>query len=132
MAYGTQRGADIIIATGESASNGIDLWGMQLVGLDMPSAWTAAAVAFQVARSTTETEMETDGNSAYRDLYDKTQRVILTVAASQRVVFDADTIAKFQGVRHLKVVSVDGSTGAAVTQEAARTIVPLVGQTLNA
>jgi hypothetical protein len=124
---GVQRGQTATITSGESVSDEVDLFSLQLVGFDMPALWTAADIAFKVA----EVGDAFSGDHTYRDLVFGGAVYYIPAAAGQAVRFDADTIARFQGVRHLKIVSWDSSGGAAVNQGADRVIVPIVGQTLN-
>jgi hypothetical protein len=41
--------ATVVIANGQSASDGLDTGGMVVVGLVMPAAWTAADIAWQAS-----------------------------------------------------------------------------------
>lgn len=119
---GVQRGGDLIIPINDSVSSACDLWGKQLVGFIMPDDWDAADLTFKTAL----TGDAFSGDNTYRDLYHQTILVIVNVAGGKQVNFDLDTIAKFKGVRHLKVVSYSGAGGATVNQTTARTIIPLV------
>jgi len=92
-----------------SLSAAVDLMGGRLVGIQMPSAWTAAGLTFQASA---------DGET-YADLYDDGgNEVGGSAAASRYIVFDAG--ANFEGVRWLKVRS--GTAASAVNQDATRTL----------
>jgi hypothetical protein len=96
------------IANGESLSSAVDLQDGRAARIDMPSAWTAADLTFQVSP---------DGNT-YTDLYeaDGTEYTV-TAAASRSIILP---IADFLGIRYLKVRS--GTSAAAVNQGAARNL----------
>lgn len=101
-------GAQVFTATinaGASLSQAIDLVDTRLFGFQMPSAWTTAAMTFQVSA---------DGVT-YNDLYDDTAtETNLTVSASKFIVLSNPQ--RFLGIRYLKVRS--GTTGSAVNQSA--------------
>jgi hypothetical protein len=105
------------IANGASLSDAVDLLKHEVVGLVMPSAWTAASVTFQGSQ---------DG-STYNDLYDSggTEKSY-TVAASRHVLLSAPE--DFRGVRYLKVRS--GTAGTPVNQGAERIIKVLIKDVL--
>ena len=93
------------IAAASSLSGEVDLGAFQLVGINMPAAWTAAALTFQVSTDggTTWTEMTTSAGAA----------VSYTVAASQFIAIDPTL---WQGVTAVKVRS--GTSGTPVAQGA--------------
>lgn len=96
------------ITSGQSLSAAVEIVAQRPVKLNMPAAWTAASITFQVS---------TDG-STFRDLYDVGgTEYALTVAASRCVILNPDT---FTGAKAIKVRS--GPTGAAVNQGADRAI----------
>lgn len=98
----------VIIANGESLSSGTKIGGAAIVGVELPAAWTAANLTFQVS---------TDG-SAYKDLYDSTgAEIVVTAAASRYVRLPA---VDFFGFRYVKVRS--GTSGTPVNQGAERSI----------
>ncbi len=106
---GIANGASLS-STGGDASGAITVTGKALVGLQMPSAWTAANLTFSGSM---------DGGATYNDLYDEvgTERSVVA-AASRSITLDP---AKFLGLTHIKVRS--GTTGTPVNQGAARTII---------
>lgn len=102
----------VTIASGASLSDASDGKGKTLVGVEMPSAWTAAALSFMVSN---------DG-STYVPLYD--QGVEVTIPSSLIGTAEARSFAldptQFLGFRYVKVRS--GVNGAAVNQGAERVI----------
>jgi hypothetical protein len=83
-------------------SDAQNLTGLCLVGIQSPSAWTAAGLSFSVSA---------DG-STYADLYDDAgNEVTATAAASRGIALDYST---FLGWRCLKVRS--GTNGTPVNQ----------------
>lgn len=109
----------VTIANGTALSSAVDLYGGQLVGVQMPAAWTAAALTFQGSYDGT-----TFGNVKGTD----GTEVSWTVAAGE--VIRAFHYEAFWGLRHLKVRS--GTAGTPVNQTAERTLqllvrVPAVG-----
>lgn len=96
------------IANGQSLSDAIDLGGLRLVSIVMPSAWTAANLTFQVSH---------DGTT-YNNLYDAGGSEVTTTAAASRYIY-LDP-AFWSGIRFLKVRS--GTSGAAVAQGAERLV----------
>ena len=103
-------GTSVVIANGASLSGVADLTGFMLAGIQMPSAWTAASLTFQVSL---------DGTT-FQDMYatDGTEVTVTGAAASRFLAF---VPSDFAGARYLKVRS--GTSGSAVTQGAARTLV---------
>lgn len=101
-------GQDATIANGAALSGAVDLQGNTIVGIQMPSSWTAANLTFQGSA---------DGTT-YQDVYDTSgTEVVITAAASRCIVVNPAT---FQALRFLKIRS--GTTGTPVNQGAARTI----------
>lgn len=96
----------ITIANGGSLSSSIDFGTARLSLINMPAAWTAATLTFQVS---------SDGTT-FRNLYmsDGTEYSI-TVGASQSVIVP---LVDFLGIRFLKIRS--GTSGGAVNQGADR------------
>lgn len=108
---------DVTIPSGATGlSDGFDLKGYTLVRIDMPAAWTAANLTFQVS---------TD-DSTYNDLYISDAEYTLTAAASRAL-----GVAAADGVRmhrYLKVRS--GTSGAPVDQGTDR-VLRLVGYEMS-
>jgi hypothetical protein len=83
-----------------------------LVGIQMPSAWTAASLTFQASN---------DGTT-FTNLYDAAgNEVSVTTDASRWIALDP---ADFAGITHLKVRS--GTSGTAVNQGADRVLTLIV------
>lgn len=101
------------IANGASLSGAVPIGEKVITGIVMPSAWTAAALTFQVS---------VDDGTTWSDLYDSTgTEVNFPTAASRFVAVDPSL---WLGVSHVKVRS--GTAGVAVNQAASRAI-SLVG-----
>lgn len=99
----------VTIAASGSLSDVGDLQGYALVGIEMPSAWTAAAITLQGAASAA-------ANVA--NVYDKAgAEFTLTVAASRFVAILPSDLA---GIRYIKARS--GTAGTPVAQAAAAAI----------
>jgi hypothetical protein len=94
------------IQSGQSLSNAVSLGKWSLVGIVMPSAWTAASLSFQASP---------DGTNFYELYYlsglAATNYVITSPAASQFIQLDP---TQWRGLDLLKVRS--GTSGAPVTQ----------------
>jgi len=100
---------NVTIANGESLSAAANLDRLALVGIVMPSGWTAADLTFQACETY-------DGT--YVDIYDTGgNEVTVTTAASRWIAIAPQD---FLSARFLKVRS--GGAGAAVNQAADRTI----------
>lgn len=100
---------DVTIANGGSLSAAVDMGRNELVRIDLPSAWTAAALTFQVSvDGTTFTNLYISGSE-----FSKTE-----AAASRGVGIDYSDAVKMH--RYIKVRS--GTAASAVNQEAARTL----------
>lgn len=95
------------IASGGSLSSAIDIGNAKLVGIQMPSSWTAASLTFQASY---------DGLT-YADLYDNGTERAYTVSSSR---FLALNVADWLGVRWLKIRS--GTSAAPTNQGADRSI----------
>ena len=100
------------ILNGASLSDAIDLGvGPQMVGIQMPAAWTAADMTFQAS---------VDG-ATYANLTDDAgTEVTFTVSASKFVTLRTAALDLFYGKRYLKLRS--GTAGAATNQGADRAI----------
>lgn len=96
------------IANGQSLSNAVDIGNKTLLGIVIPSSWTAANLTFQVS---------TDGIT-YNDVYDNlgTEKNV-TAAASRYIIIDP---VDFIGAKYIKVRS--GTAASAVNQGAERIV----------
>jgi hypothetical protein len=108
MGAGNTEQKAVAIANGASLSDAVNLAGFRAVGIQMPSAWTAANLTFQASF---------DGTT-YVDLYDDAGNEQTATAAASRFMFL--TPAEWAGIRYLKIRS--GTTSVPVNQGAARTI----------
>ena len=120
VARGYQSGVEpttVVIANGGTLSAASDLGGKTLVGVITPTAWTAAAISFDV---------NADSGATFYPLYNQSGEVsiasadIATGAARWFSVEPSD----FAGVRELKIRS--GLNGATVAQGAERTLTLVV------
>lgn len=103
----------VVIANGASLSGAVSCEGQTLVGIQMPAAWTAAALTFQVATDS--------ATGTFQDAYDDGGTEISVTAAASHFI-PINTLAKqLRNVRFLKVRS--GTGGVPVNQAAARTLV---------
>lgn len=107
-----------LAASGKSASlsDKVDLQTIGptsgIIAIQMPTAWTAAAITFQGSPSLQD---------PFQDIYDQGgTEISITVDASRYVVLDQDTRSKLMGLRFIKLRS--GTTGTPVNQAAERTI----------
>jgi hypothetical protein len=101
------------IAANASLSEAIDVTGLVCLTLEMPAAWTAAAITFAGSL---------DGENFF-PVYDTNgDEVSITVAASRVIPLD---LTRFHGLRQLKVRS--GTAGVPVNQAADRVIKIRVG-----
>lgn len=99
------------IASGASLSDAIDISEAVLVGIKLPSTWTAANLTIQAA--------DEDAESTFNNVYDQTgTEVTITASASRHVILEP---AKFAGMKQIKLRS--GTSGTPVNQAAGRTIV---------
>lgn len=92
----------VVIAAGEALSGGIQLGGLRLCGIILPSGWDAAGITFQGSA---------DGTT-YANLYDKTAEVF--VAPITGAAFVALDPATFAAVPYVKIRS--GTSASAVNQ----------------
>ena len=104
--------ATILINT--ALSNAVDLRGGDLIRINMPAAWTAADLTFQVD----------DGDGTFRDLWMEWGWELWFNAAAS-ISIELSIFAMFQGLTQLKVRS--GTSGAPVNQTAEREILLAVG-----
>ncbi|MGJ5163167.1 hypothetical protein [Bradyrhizobium sp. HKCCYLR1051] len=104
------KGATIL--NGASLSDFVALGAKSLVGIEMPAAWTAANLTFQVS---------TDGGTTFNNLYDASgNEYTVTAAASRYIYLDRNV---FFGINAIKVRS--GTSSAAVNQSGADRVVRL-------
>jgi len=106
--YDRSEAVAVTIALNQSLSAPVQLYGRGFFGVEMPSAWTAANLTFQVS---------TDGDT-YRNLYDEDGNEVEVTAAANRFirVFPAD----FMVFPYIRLRS--GTAGVPVNQLAARTL----------
>jgi hypothetical protein len=107
-----------VIAAGASLSGEVDLGELTLVGIVMPSVWTAASLTFQASPDNGVTWLEHYSSAGTETTF--------TVGASQFVAVDPTL---WKGVYSLKIRS--GTASAAVNQVAKATLI-LVTRTLLA
>jgi hypothetical protein len=89
-----QTAATITVATNATTSAEVDLGGTEIVGIQMPAAFTGTAITFLVS---------TVSGGTYQPLVDGTgSSVSKTVAASKYVGIDPTL---FHGIRFVKIVS---------------------------
>lgn len=98
---------DVVIASGQSLSAVLKLNGRVMVGVYMPSTWTAAGLTFQGSP---------DGDTYY-NIYSATAEVSATAIASVFVALDP---MNFFGCNFVKIRS--GTAGVPVNQAADRTL----------
>lgn len=110
----------VVIPNGESLSAAVDLTEMRVVAIDLPSAWTAAAITFTAAA---EGEDDNDGTTPTYDQVNDSggNEISLTVAASRYIVLTTAHKDALRGLYRCKVRS--GTAGAAVNQAAARELI---------
>ena len=121
MPGGAASYAEVTIANGASLSGVADLTSHRLVGIVIPSAWTAANLTFQ-GRPKASADVTAHPNDALANVYDQGgAEVTVTVGGASRfIALTPATSALFDGIGELKVRS--GTSGAAVNQGAARVI----------
>ncbi len=113
----------VTIASGQALSAAVPLLGYTLKGIIMPSAWTAAAITFQ---------MSDKESGTYVDVFDDGgTEVSLTVAASRYVGVGAGGGRNYVigGIPFLKVRS--GPSAAPVNQLADRALLLVLGVNLT-
>ena len=98
----------VTIPNGGSLSPAADLRGYVPYGIQMPSAWTAAGLSFQVS----------DDGTNFADLYDDTAEYTLATGASRAIGFPGGNV--FTGWKYIKVRS--GTSGTPVNQGADRAV----------
>jgi hypothetical protein len=97
------------IASGASLSDAVELDGSALVGVVMPSAWTAANLTIQASHN----------DSTFNNVYDElgTEKTIIASTSRYIVLNPAD----FAGSDSIKIRS--GTAGTPVNQAAARSVI---------
>ncbi len=98
----------VTIANGASLSGAVDLRGYVPYGIEMPAAWTAAGLSFEVS---------SDGIN-FVDLYDSTGEYTLSATAGTAIGFPGANV--FTGFKYMKVRS--GTSGTPVNQGADRVL----------
>lgn len=101
----------VTIATGQTTSDGIDLQGMTLCGLYLPSAFDGSTISFQASETEDGTfvqVLDTDGS-------------VLTLAGLSASKYVKVAPADFAGIRFLKLVA-GAQTGATVLPLALRQV----------
>lgn len=101
------------IANGASLSGIVDLGSNDLVGIIMPSAWTAANLTFQFS---------IDGTNFY-DAYSATAELSSTAAAASRMI--SINAANYDMGRYIKIRS--GTSATPVNQAADRILTLIIG-----
>ncbi len=101
----------VTIANGESLSGEVDLAGFKLAIIQMPAAWTAANLTFQVATAT---------GGTFQNLYDDGGTEVSVTAAVSRAISLDNNVVNLAAARFIKIRS--GTSGTPVAQGAARTI----------
>ncbi len=98
-----------------TVSDEIDLQGFDAMRINMPVAWTAADMTFQLH----------DGDEVWRDVYwDWGAELVIAVAAGLSI-----ELSVFNLLKHLRFLRIrSGTTGTPVAQDAARLITLVVGQ----
>ena len=103
----------VTILSGASLSSSVSLGKSQPIALQLPAAWTAASVSFQVSA---------DGTSWFNLFKDDGTEATATVGASQHIPLN---LPDLPGILYLKVRS--GTSALAVAQAADR-VINVVGQ----
>lgn len=102
----------VSIASGASQSNVIDLEGLSMLAIEMPSQWTTAALTFLAAPDSTGT---------FLPIYDDGGTEVTVAAPAAARMISLDTIAlKLAPYRYVKLRS--GTAAASTNQAAARTL----------
>jgi len=109
----------VTITSGQSVSELVNLEAKQLLGIGVvvPATWTAADIGFEVS---------SDGGSTWIPVYNaEGERVLITgIDISAQRLYIAPAEAWVIGAfKHVRLVSLNTSTGAAVNQGAGRSLV---------
>lgn len=111
------------ISNGGSLSLPVPIQDHVLVGLQLPAAWTAAALTFQAAQGVGKG----DGTGTWGDVYDDSGTEVTIAAAAVvagRVIVNAAILEKLAVLPAIRIRS--GTSGAPVNQAADRDIVLLL------
>lgn len=100
----------------DGLSNEIPCLGVVILGLVMPSAWTAAAITFKGSW---------DGGTTYYNLYESDGDEISWTVDASRVILPLGTAPLMAALTHIQLRS--GSAATPVQQAASRTLTLLVG-----
>jgi hypothetical protein len=108
----------VTIANGTSLSDEVDMSGLQLVAIQMPSGWTTANLTFQAGVIVSQDGKNTITYGNVLD--DGGTEVVVTAAASGFITIRPTVAAALRGIKFLKVRS--GTSATPVNQAAARII----------
>lgn len=108
---GILKAIPVTILSGASLSNAALVGDQVFIGLQMPAAWSAASLSFQISY---------DNGLTFHDLYDDSGTEVVLSPASPAGKYLAITPDPFNGITLLKIRS--GATGAAVNQAADRVL----------
>jgi hypothetical protein len=108
----------VTIANGASLSDAVDMSGLQLVAIQMPSGWTTANLTFQAGVIVSQDGKNTITYGNVLD--DGGTEVVVTAAANSFITIRPTVAAALRGIKSLKVRS--GTSGTPVSQAAARII----------
>ena len=97
------------IANGQSLSGALNLGGLRLFGVVMPSGWTPANLTFQ---------MSPDGGATWSNVFDSAGNEVIATAGSSRFVAIDPT--NFAAIQWIQVRS--GTSGTPVAQGADRAL----------
>ncbi len=104
------------IASGASLSDALDLTGLTVVGLQMPSTWTAAAITLESSAD----------NATFDDVYDSEgNELSLTADASRFIPLAPTAMVSYP---YLKLRS--GTSGTPVNQAATR-VITVIARAIN-
>jgi hypothetical protein len=110
------RNHPVTIASGQSLSPAAQVGEKEIVGVIIPSSWTAANLTFQGS---------IDDGATFNNVFDSAgTELTITVGASRYIVFTESLLTAFKGIRNLKVRS--GTSGVPVNQASAATVQLLV------
>jgi len=104
----TRENTTVTIANGANLSSAVDLTGLWLLAIQVPAAWTTAAITLQASA----------GGIVYANVYDESIELSLPAAASRYLIVPPYLSHCF---RHLKIRS--GTVGTPVNQDAERILV---------
>lgn len=120
--------AEVVVGNGASLSGEVDLRNHDLIGIEMPAAWTAAAISFKGT-------FRNDGASGatltetFVPVVDQAgAEVTVTAAAATYIALSQDKTAQMRAMGRVKLVS--GTNASPVAQGAARTVRLILAQLL--